>query len=54
MRKLKCENCGEVFREEDADIRREKVGDFWGSPAYMNYNACPSCGSKDLEEDETE
>lgn len=50
MRKLKCENCGEVFREEDADTQQECVGDFWGSPAYMYYNACPTCGSTDLEE----
>ena len=50
MRKLKCYDCGEVFREEDADTVSENVGEFWGAPAYMNYNACPRCRSTDLEE----
>ncbi len=50
MRKLKCYDCGEIFDEEDADAVREKVGEFWGAPAYKNYNACPQCRSTDLEE----
>lgn len=50
MRKLKCYDCGEIFDEEDADTVSENVGEFWGSPAYMNYNACPRCGSTELDE----
>ena len=50
MRKLRCYDCGKIFREEDADTVSEKIGDFWGAPAYMNYNACPVCRSTDLDE----
>lgn len=50
MRKLKCYDCGEIFDEENADTVSENVGEFWGAPAYMNYNACPRCRSTDLEE----
>ena len=50
MRKLKCCDCGEVFTEEDADVVSENVGEFWGAPAYMDYNACPNCRSTDLED----
>lgn len=57
MAKLKCYDCGAIFDEEDADERRECVGEFWGSPAYDSYLVCPCCGSDDLEdyeEDEEE
>lgn len=54
MRKLKCYDCGNIFDEEDADTVSENVGEFWGSPAYMNYNACPKCRSTDLDEYEEE
>lgn len=50
MRKLKCLDCEEVFTEEDAYVVSEKVGEFWGAPAYMQYNACPNCHSTDVEE----
>lgn len=49
MRKLKCYDCGNVFDEEDAEIVSENVGEFWGAPAYMDYNACPNCRSTDVE-----
>ena len=48
--KYKCYDCGEIFDEEDADVRSECVGEFWGAPAYMDYNVCPRCGSQDIEE----
>ena len=63
MRKLICLDCDEIFDEEDADTVREWVGEFWGAPAYKNYNACPVCHSievtecyvsDDEEEDDTE
>lgn len=50
MRKLKCYDCGEVFDEDDADVRSECVGEFWGAPAFMDYNICPHCGSDEIEE----
>ena len=50
MRKLKCSECDHVFSEDDAETRKECVGEFWGAPAYMDYNACPECGSTELDE----
>ena len=50
MRLLRCCRCENEFNEEDADVRSEKVGEFWGAPAYMDYNSCPCCGCTDLEE----
>ena len=50
MRKLQCLDCEEIFDEEDAEVVSEKVGEFWGAPAYMRYNACPNCLSTELEE----
>ncbi len=50
MRMMKCYNCGLIFKEEDADVRSECVGDFWGSPAYMDFNICPNCHSDEIDE----
>lgn len=53
---FKCD-CGCVFSEEECGNRRELVGEFWGVPAYQNFNCCPECGSEDfyeLEEEEDE
>lgn len=50
MSKLKCWRCGEIFKEEDAGVRSENVGEFWGAPAYMEINVCPACGCDELEE----
>lgn len=47
---IRCVNCGESFDDEEIHTRSECVGEFWGSPAYMNVSVCPSCGSDDLEE----
>ena len=49
MRRLICSDCGEKFSEEDAEVRSENVGEFWGAPAYMDYNICPYCGSDDVD-----
>ena len=43
--KYKCADCGEIFDEEDSGIRKENVGEFWGAPAYQEYNVCPNCNS---------
>lgn len=49
-----CINCGEIFDYGDAIKRSENVGDFWGSPAYMSYDACPYCSSGELQDYEEE
>ncbi len=49
MRKYKCTDCGEIFDKEDAETVSDKVGEFWGAPAYKYYNACPRCYSTELE-----
>lgn len=50
MRRLKCWNCKKVFNEEDAAVKSECVGEFWGAPAFMDYNACPFCNSDEVDE----
>ena len=47
---LRCNNCDEVFDEDDLESRSECVGEFWGSPAYDSYGICPYCGSDDYDE----
>lgn len=46
----KCGNCGRVFTDEQADTRKELVGEFWGAPAYKEYLCCPDCRSDEIEE----
>lgn len=50
MSRLKCSDCGRVFREEDADCKKDYAGEFWGAPAYQDISICPFCRSDDLEE----
>lgn len=56
--KYKCSDCGKIFDPDEAGTSHERVGEFWGAPAYNDYVACPRCGSTDLErnpeEDEEE
>ena len=47
---LICNDCGEIFDDDDLESRSECVGEFWGSPAYDSYGVCPYCGSDDYEE----
>lgn len=49
-----CDNCGEFFDEDEFGTSHECVGEFWGSPAYMDYDVCPYCGSYDFSECEEE
>lgn len=51
MKKMVCGDCGKVFDKEEADIRCENVGDFWGSPAYMETLICPFCRSDEIYDD---
>ena len=50
----RCCNCDEVFDEDEFETSHECVGEFWGSPAYQDYDVCPYCGSYDFEEYEEE
>ena len=53
---LKCLCCGEIFDNDEVATRTECVGEFWGTPAYMDFDICPFCNCEDLEdyEEETE
>ena len=47
-RYYKCYDCGEEF--DEPATRRELVGEFWGTPAYDNFDCCPRCRSDEIEE----
>ena len=47
---LKCNDCGAVFNEDNLGHRSDNVGEFWGSPAYMDVEVCPACGSEEIDE----
>ena len=49
MEKYRCCNCGKIFPCEEAEGRREYIGEFWGMPAYDTIDICPDCFSDDLE-----
>lgn len=49
MSKLICNDCGEIFNEDEAE-RYEYMTLYWGSPAYQVILVCPCCGSDDLED----
>lgn len=38
----KCLNCGEEF--ETPGVVKERMPDYWGSPAYQDFEVCPCCG----------
>ena len=46
MRKCKCKDCGAVF--DEAVPTKEKMGEFWGAPAYEDRWVCPECGSDEF------
>ena len=45
-----CEDCKRVFTSEQAATRSERIGEFWGAPAYTEYLVCPDCHSDEIEE----
>ena len=47
---MKCWNCGHVFDSTEAITIRENMGEFWGAPAYEDWNGCPKCRQTDLAE----
>lgn len=49
----RCCRCGEVFRDDEADIRDDGTyEEYWGRDVWMPavVPVCPWCGSDDLEE----
>lgn len=51
MSKYKCNECEAEFDEPDS--YSERMGDFWGMPAYEYFDCCPKCKSDDIEEVES-
>ena len=49
MKKYKCQECGETFTLEESAAVSDCVGEFWGSPAYNEFVACPRCRCTDLD-----
>lgn len=41
---LRCDECELVFREDDAEIEEELIGEAWGRPIYERWLICPKCG----------
>lgn len=65
IKKYICEDCGEIFFEDEADYERvrEDRGEYWGQPCYedVTYMHCPNCYGEcisdyyeDDEDDETD
>lgn len=44
MTMYRCEECGHLFEEGEQEHISECVGEYWGSPAYQEYDVCPCCG----------
>ena len=45
-----CQECNNVFSDEESRTRLEDMGEYFGSPSGREYLVCPSCGSNDIEE----
>ena len=46
-----CNDCGSEF--EDPKLERERLGEYWGAPAWETWGVCPSCGSTEIEMEDT-
>lgn len=47
--KVKCDNCGKTFDSDEIKIISEYMGEFWGMPAYEDFEACPYCDSYEID-----
>lgn len=45
----KCEDCGRLIEEGDEAIFSECIGEYCGSPSYIEYSQCPICGGNIFE-----
>jgi DNA-directed RNA polymerase subunit RPC12/RpoP len=55
MEKYKCNDCGEIFREDEISYDNGyDMVEYWGSMVQMPWTIekCPYCGSEDIEEKE--
>ena len=43
MMLVRCNECGLVFREDDAEIEEELIGEAWGRPIFERWLVCPKC-----------
>lgn len=51
--KYYCEDCGEVFDEDEIELRvNGEWLEYWGSRVYreVNTSLCPHCGSESIQE----
>lgn len=44
----KCLKCNHVF--DIPDNEQEKVGEFWGAPAFESHYYCPNCHNESFDE----
>ena len=44
----KCLKCSHVF--DIPDNEQEKVGEFWGAPAFESHYYCPNCHNESFDE----
>ena len=54
---FKCNECGNIFAEDELAEWNENRGEFWGMPAYERMTGCPAChctGYDDYEEGQDE
>lgn len=47
--KVKCDNCGKIFDSDEIKVISEYMGEFWGMPAYEDFEACPYCDSYEID-----
>lgn len=50
-----CMNCGAIL--DKPQHYSENIGEFWGAPAYDEFDVCPNCGEgsvRELSEDDQE
>lgn len=40
----KCMECGNLFEDGEEKMWREDMGEYFGSPCYMEMKGCPACG----------
>ena len=46
-----CNDCGAEF--ESPKLQMERIGEYWGQPAWEPWGSCPGCGSDDIEMEST-
>lgn len=52
--KVKCEHCKRIFDNDEIITERQYMGEFWGAPAYEDFDVCPYCRSDEIFDYEEE